>query len=61
MIAKVAKEKDASKDEKGQSDPNYAKKTGQFLETNKRLLAGSNTTKVVYNDILQVLKLLFYR
>lgn len=60
MIAKVAKEKDASKDEKGQSDPN-AKKTGQFLETNKRLLAGSNTTKVVYNDILQVLKLLFYR
>lgn len=50
MIAKVAKEKDTSKDEKGQNDPNYAKKVGQFLETNKRLLAGSDTTKVAYND-----------
>lgn len=59
MIAKVAKEKDASKDEKGQSDPNYAKKVGQFLETNKRLLAGSDTTKVAYNDTSTSIKASF--
>lgn len=54
MIAKVAKENDISKDKKGQDDPTYVKKTGQFLETNKRLLAGSNTKKVVYNDTTSI-------